>query len=210
MMIDNSHTQSVQRVSCLQEFFRNSMHEALVSQRVSVDEHTAHYVINLLTLFARSDAFYQDDDTAAGLRPLALQLNDALNAPSVAQRRARLRRLGDVALFVAGFFAGSFRTRAVDIDYYIAMGGTAYGHVSELARETARSSQLAFVYDELSQKFRALVDVLNEISAHGTYSEDNAVRLYAIWQQTGSRRAARMLRKRGIFPLHAEAPATRQ
>lgn len=209
-MIETNHNESLQRVASLQEFFRDSMQDALASQRVEVEEHTAHYVINLLTLFARSEKFYRDDDSEAGLKPLALQLNDALNAPSWRQRRDGLRRLGDVALFVAGFFAGSFRDRAVDIDYYIAMGGTAYGHLSDIVRDAPQSCQFAFVYDELSEKFHALVDVLNEVSEQGGQTADNAVRLYNIWQHTGSRRAARMLRQQGIFPLHADARATRQ
>jgi hypothetical protein len=39
----------------LQEFFRDSVHEALARQRVGVDDHTEHYVVNVLTMFARSE-----------------------------------------------------------------------------------------------------------------------------------------------------------
>jgi len=35
---------------------------------------------------------------------------------------ARLQRLGDVSLFIAGFFARSFARKLIDIDYHIAMG----------------------------------------------------------------------------------------
>lgn len=194
-------SEALQQVASLREFFRGSMHKALASQRVTVDEHTACYVVNLLTLFARSDRFYNDADDPSGVRPLALQLNDALNASTLRERGEGLRRLGDVALFVAGFFAGSFRRRPVDIDYYIAMGGTAYSHLSDIAREMPAGAGSALVYDELSAKFHSLVDVLNDISEQGVRTGDNAVRLYNIWQKTGSRRAARMLREQGIVPI---------
>ena len=38
----------------LQEFFRDAVHDALARQHVGVDDHTEHYVVSLLTMFARS------------------------------------------------------------------------------------------------------------------------------------------------------------
>ena len=212
-MIETGDSEALQQVASLREYFRGSMHKALTSRRVTVDEHTACYVVNLLTLFARSDRFYTDADDPGGVRPLALQLNDALNAATVRERGEGLRRLGDVSLFVAGFFSGSFRRRPVDIDYYIAMGGTAYSHLSDIAREMPTTAGFAVVYDELSEKFQSLVEVLNEISEQGVRTGDNAVRLYDIWQKTGSPRAARMLREQGIVPIDVatqDACRTRQ
>ena len=52
------------------------------------------------------------------------------DAPS--ERNRALQRLGDVSLFIAGFFAGSFARKLVDIDYHIAMGGRAYGSLADL------------------------------------------------------------------------------
>jgi hypothetical protein len=54
-------------------------------------------------------------------------LSDALEAPSAVERERGLQRLGDVSLFIAGFFAHSFARKLIDIDYHIAMGGRAYG-----------------------------------------------------------------------------------
>ncbi len=39
----------------LREFFRDTVHDALVHQKVQVDDHTEHYVVNLLTEFARAN-----------------------------------------------------------------------------------------------------------------------------------------------------------
>ncbi len=43
-------------VTNLREFFRDSLQTALAKQRVAVEDQTEHYVVNLLTLFARSEA----------------------------------------------------------------------------------------------------------------------------------------------------------
>ena len=43
-------------VTNLREFFRDSLQSALAQQRIAVEDQTEHYVVNLLTLFARSEA----------------------------------------------------------------------------------------------------------------------------------------------------------
>jgi hypothetical protein len=53
-------------VPSLQEFFRDSVDAAMASNKVAVDDHTAHYVVNLLTAFVRSEALY--DQVPAGPR----------------------------------------------------------------------------------------------------------------------------------------------
>ena len=111
----------------LREFFRDSVHDALPRQHVGVEAHTEHYVVNLLTMFSRSEALFEQTPEGARLRPLALMLAEAAEASSAEHRSRALQRLGDVSLFVAGFFAQSFARKLVDIDYHIAMGGRAYG-----------------------------------------------------------------------------------
>src|SRR5436305_814360 len=91
-------------VQKLREFFRDSLHGALARQHLAVEDQTEHYVVNLLTLFARSEALYERTPEGMRLRPLVVVLCEALEAPSVAERNRALQRLGDVSLFVAGFF----------------------------------------------------------------------------------------------------------
>src|SRR5687768_15926967 len=122
---------AVVAVPNLREFFHDSVQKALGNQRAAVDDHTEHYVVNVLTMFARSEELYERTDEGVRLRPLAHMLADAAAAPSSQQRDEALRRLGDVALFIAGFFAQSFARKHVDVDYHIAMGGRAYGTLAE-------------------------------------------------------------------------------
>jgi hypothetical protein len=185
-------------------FFRDSVERAMQALHLRAGEHTIHYVVNLLALYARSDRLYERTSDGLDLRPLAIMLKDALEAASVAQRRAALRRLGDVALFVGGFFAQSLSRKLVDVDYYIAMGGTAYGALSDSLRADLRGA----VYAELSHKFGGFVDVLAEIGAAQPNSNADVLRLYEIWLRTGSTHARRRLIARGVLP--AANPITRQ
>ena len=189
-------------VQNLRDYFRESLDAAIDKQKAKVDPHATHYVVNLLTLFARSEEFYEDHGDAYGLRPLALMMADAVEAPTPEQRTFALQRIGDVSLFIAGFFADSLAHRLVDLDYYIHMGGTAYGSLSDEIRGTVRGRALADVYRELAVKFQLVVDILNEVrdSARKT-SDVNLLRTYEVWLRTGSKRAASLLRENGVVPM---------
>lgn len=191
-------------VSNLDDFFRESIGQAIDNQHVHVTHQTSHYVVNLMTLFARSDALYEDDGETYGIRPLAMMMADAADAESASQRNVSLQRIGDVALFTAGFFAESLASKPVDIDYYVQMGGTAYGSLCDEMRGTRRGSALADVYRELAYKFQLLVDVLNEVRESAQGSSDDLVRTYEIWRKTGSKRAAARLRRDGVVPLQGK------
>ena len=167
-----------------------------------MDPHAAHYVVNLLTSFSRSEALYEDDGESYGLRPLALMVADAANASSVEERSQSLQRIGDVSLFISGFFSNSLARSAVDIDYYINMGGNAYAVLSEEIRGTFRGNAFAPIYQELSEKFLILIDILNEVrESRRSDSNLDLLRTYEVWQKTGSRRCAEQLRKQGVVPI---------
>ena len=192
----------VMQVSNLQDYFRTSIDDVAARPQVEIEPHAAHYVVNMLTLFSRSDELYEDDGECYGLRPLALMLADAADAPSCEQRNHLLQRIGDIALFVAGFFADGLSSRAVDIDYYIHMGGNAYGSLSDEVRGTFRGNAFAEVYRELATKFHLLVDVLNEVRDGPCDGSDvDLIRTYEVWRKTGSRRAEALLRQQGVVPL---------
>lgn len=188
----------------LREFFHDSVQQALRNQRVDVDDHTEHYVVNLLTMFARSEELYEKTPEGVRLKPLAHMLADAASAQSSQQRDEALRRLGDVSLFIAGFFAQSFARKLVDIDYHIAMGGRAYGTLAENLRYSMRGQAFAAVFLELAGKFQRLVDVLNDVAemAH-QHTDKDILRLYEIWMKTGSPRAFAILQRLGVAPVQA-------
>lgn len=201
-MGDRSKHDRVMPVRNLRDFFRTSIDDVIVKQGVELDPHAAHYVVNLMTLFARSEELYEDDGETYGVKPLALMLADAADAPTSEHRTQSLQRIGDVSLFISGFFVESLAGRAVDIDYYIHMGENAYGSLSQEVRGTFRGNAFADVYKELARKFLVVIDVLNEFRDSLRKDSDlNVLRTYEVWSKTGSRRAENLLRQQGIVPI---------
>src|SRR5689334_23119271 len=128
------------------EYFKALVDDALQRQRFAAGELTAFYVVHLLASFLQRPA--GDDE------PLGIKLAQALEAGG-SEQRTSLRQIGDLSLFVAGFFSDSFSRKIVDVDYYISIGGTAYGALSRCETET-----FATVFAELADKFVGFVDVL--------------------------------------------------
>lgn len=175
------------------EYFKDLVDDALVNQRVEAGELTAYYVVNLLCGFLHFDRSRPETDFHD--EPLAVRLGRALESGGSDQRR-QLRRIGDIALFIPGFFSDSLRRKIVDVDYYASMGGYAYGSLSRREDES-----FAPVFAELAEKFVAFVDILNEVSERSALSSNSDVlRLYEKWLRTGSRRNGQMLAERGIVP----------
>jgi hypothetical protein len=193
-------TDRVRPVASLQEFFKDSVAAAMAKQGVAADDHTAYYVVNLLTLFARHEALYPEEKPGPGLQPVTALLAAAADSSSRESRNALLRRVGDTSLFVAGFLGDGFARKLVDIDYYIDMGGAAYGRLSDDVRRTREGQAFGTVFAELAAKFRDFVDVLAEIRDSGKEAAIDVLRVYEVWLKTGSRRAARQLRELGLEP----------
>ena len=193
-----AHKQGVLAVANLREYFHGELHGALTHRNVAVDDQTEQYVVNLLTLFARSEQLFEVTPDGVRLKPLVQMLAEALEAPTALERERGLQRLGDVSLFIAGFFAHSFARKLIDIDYHIAMGGRAYGTLAAgLAR--GRRQVLGRVFAELAAKFLPLVDALGEIADSARqYTPADILRLYEIWLKTGSPRARSVLRQMGV------------
>src|SRR5438874_9966383 len=187
---------SVLSPQSVREFFRDLLQRALENQRARVQPFTELYVVNLLHEFLASEALYvQGDDGTWQQKPLAFLLKEALEEAGPARVRM-LKRLGDTSLFISGFFPDSLTRRSslVDVDYYIAMGGRAYDAVARHAMERS-------LWEELADKFRLLVDLLNEVSERTLASNDaGLVRLYERWLKTGTDRLASLLVRQGVVP----------
>lgn len=194
-------SRQVLAVENLEDWFRQSISGALERRRVAAEAHTEQYMVRLATGFARSENLYEYSRGEYGLKPLAGMLAEALECSSAEARHQILRRLGDVALFIAGFFADSLSHRAVDVDYYSRMGEAAYGTLAELPAVSRREAALSAVFVELAHKFGEFVDVLNEVAQQArVFGEQDLLRLYELWLRTGSRRAADKLRELGVQP----------
>lgn len=192
----------------LREFFHDSVQQALNHQHVDVEAQTECYLVNVLTRFAHADEFFDANESGRTLKPLACMLSEAISTNDVEQQRKTLQRMGDVSLFMSGFFAHSFARKLVDVDYHIAMGGRAYGALADSWRGRSRGAVFAALFEELAAKFQRLVDVLNEVADMAKPANDQDVlRLYEIWLKTGSPRARQQLDRCGVIPVDVRVNA---
>jgi hypothetical protein len=204
-MHEGQASKRVLPVTNLREFFKDALHGALEKRQLAVEDQTEHYVVNVLTLFSRSEELYEDTPDGKRLKPLVVMLSDALEARSAGDRNRGLQRLGDVSLFVAGFFAHSFARKLIDIDYHIAMGGRAYAVLAE-TMSRGKGRVLGQVFAELAQNFQPMVDALNEVSETSySHSDKDILRLYEIWLRTGSRRCYEILKRLGVDPTPTDS-----
>jgi hypothetical protein len=177
----------------------HSVAAAMQRNEVAVDEHTSCYVVNLLTLYARSEALFEQGENGPELKPVALVLADAVDRGRSERYRA-LQRVGDQSLFIAGFLGDGLGRKLVDVDYYIRMGGSAYRALSAERQASVRERALAQVFAELAGNFLEFVDVIADLRASACDAHEDLLCLYETWTRTGSRRAARRLRAHGIEP----------
>ncbi len=185
--------------SDVKTFFHEAVVSAIANQQLETCDETVAYVVNLLTDFTRADHLYEWTQDGYALKPLAILYGEAVEARTETDRQYALRRLGDVALFIAGLFAESLHRKPIDVGYYVSMGGTAYGFLSESLCMSKTVSMSCEVFSELSKNFSGFVNVLEEIGDSTHIADDaDVVRWYEQWARTGSKRAARILKQHGI------------
>jgi hypothetical protein len=171
------------------EYFKELVDGALAHQGLAANELTAYYVVQLLAGFLQRPADADDS-------PLFCRLAQALESGGLRQR-ASLKQIGDLSLFVSGFFSDSLNRKLVDVDYYANIGGFAYNALSRFETDT-----FSPVFAELAEKFVGFVDVLSEVSERSSCaSNSDLLRLYEKWLKTGSRRSAQLLAERGVVPV---------
>jgi hypothetical protein len=181
----------MEQTESLEAFFQEAVDRALREQGVAAEPLTEHYLVQLLATYANQPI----DDT-----PLALKMLGA-QAAAPREKRERLREVGDTSLFVSGFWAESFARKLVDVDYYIGLGGCAYG---ELARTGMGWSRDPYgdVYGTLAENFARFVKVLTLISGRlmPPSGPRDVIKLYERWLRTRSSWAASRLAAAGVFP----------
>jgi hypothetical protein len=177
------------------EFFKAQVEGAMERQHLKTSVWTSYYIVQMLAGYVA-----RRDNSALGLpglddEPLGLRLVRALQAEGAAQRE-ELRSIGDASLFLVGFFADSLQRRLADIDYYISLGGSAYGRLAQ-----SEDDAFSDVFGEMANKFVPLTDVLADVSERARLNRNRDVlRIYERWLRNRSRRDGEWLAERGIVP----------
>ncbi len=180
-----------------QQFFQEKITAAKAKNDIAIDSDVEFYLVALLCDFiqpAQRSPHLQQLDT-----PLALFLKETLEAPGHEQL-TRFRILGDLSLYVCGFFQESFNRRVIDIDYYIAMGSTAYHNTAAQIGSSSRH-----VYEKLSHDFALLVELVAEVAVIPAQSRAvDILATYDRWTRSNSQRLLQTLLELGIDPIKTD------
>ena len=178
-------------------FFKTAIEEALKNQKVETAAEVEFYLVNMLSHFMQTEHLYQKTEKGLDFEPLAIKLYKALQART-ARKIQLLREMGDISLYVSGFFGESLNQSLVNVEYYMGMGGTAYKNLSCLMPEKVFQD----VFNELATKFSNFVEILAEVS-HMSHirSHTSILQIYEKWLKTKSERLFKLLQEEGIIPI---------
>jgi hypothetical protein len=159
------HDRELIEATSLKAYFHEELNGILDRLHQDLSDDTRAYMVNLLHQFSRSDQFYEWYEERVTLRPLAMLYGEALHARNLHERRQMLRRLGDIALFIAGLFGPSLERKCVGVEYYINMGGSAYDWLSDSLSATRDRSLQAQTFREMALNFEEMVMALDALAA---------------------------------------------
>ena len=179
------------------QFFKEKISVAKAKNDIAIDSDVEFYLVALLCDFiqpSQRSPHLQQLDT-----PLALFLKETLEAP-VHEQTNRFRTLGDLSLYVCGFFQESFNRRVIDVDYYIAIGSTAYRKTATRVGNSSRH-----VYEKLSHDFAVLVELVAEVAVIPSQSRAvDILATYDRWTRSNSQRLLQTLLELGIDPIKTD------
>jgi len=179
------------------EFFLTLVKSGISHRRLSVSDHVSAYIAQILTFYVDARNLHEPAFDESGKRnpqTLAELWLTAQNSEPHIQRDL-LKKLGDRTLYISGFFSESLNRSLVDVDYYCAMGVSAYKTLAQNQESSHKS-----VFSEISERFLDFVEVLSVISQDAFVKTDQGIlRLYETYLRTGSSLAKEKLETLGVF-----------
>ena len=184
------------------DFFRDRIMASIERQAFSLSEPTSWYLASLLVAYNSADALQDPEGKPVTLAELLYRARNA--SPNEAFQT--YKRMGDYSLVVTGFFRRSLEQKAVDINYYQAMGGSAYRVLADRLQSPGQS--FSDIFAELAASYRTCSELLADVrdTTKDQLNEADLLRLYEEYQTSKSARAAATLRAHGfqIEPKNAD------
>jgi len=185
------------------DFFAEMVDQGFSKTRIQTHPTAKTYLVQMLEHYLDARNLFDDHVSEVNGRKydtLAEQFLIANQSPN-AEKQGMLKKLGDKALYISGFFGDSLSRKVVDIDYYANMGGAAYSSLADCVHEDT----VAQVYRIFSKQFLDFVEVLSYISHESMIQTDQSIlRLYDRYLRTGSASAQEKLTQMGILPLPSD------
>tara|TARA_R100000656_G_scaffold104176_1_gene76055 strand:- start:80401 stop:80964 length:564 start_codon:yes stop_codon:yes gene_type:complete len=174
----------------VQSYFHEVVNKALSTVGLKLSHWSEFYIVDLLVRQA-SKAFDVN-------RPLVDLLMEVTSEPSPHRRFEVHQRLGDTALFLAGFCVGYIRNRGLSLEYIKSMGRRGYTGASEYPLSPTPRE----VFEELSQEFEGVALVYDEVREQTTVGTTaDVVKLWEQYRKTKSPAVKRRLYLNGVILL---------
>lgn len=199
-MLDSSSESLIEPTTSLQGFFKERIESAVEKHSIDGNEDTVWYLTQLLCNYSKTSAFLDDNGTRAALTPLAEYYRQAIETESAHERRLLLQRLGDVAIVVSGLFSGALSRKGVGVDYYMAMGESAYSTLADESTHSVRERAMQSIFEQLSCDFSHYVVALSEVPVKPDQPLD-LMKLVDEWHANKHPAVARQLRQKGVVLL---------
>jgi hypothetical protein len=182
------------------EFFQAQVALAIQNQKKQIKEFEEFYLTNLLASHCRNSTLLESSDD----EPLIIALNNAQKAKADQEKIVLFRKLGDLTLFVTGFFPDNLKGKQINIKYYKTIGKSAYKNLSVLERTSRQGAMFFDLYENLANKFQLFMDILAEVSDNTMRADTDSdlFKLYDHWIKTKSPRALTLLRRAKIVPIN--------
>lgn len=147
----------------LESYFDELLQSALAAERLDLSPVASSYLLKLVSEFGHREVLFSSSDGKDPGTPTLFELYlKAVNA-APSERCNAFRYLGDVSLFVSGFFAPHIERSLVGVDYYVEMGGNSYRQAATLSH-----GGFSTVLAQLAAQFRRLVEVMTRVAEQTT------------------------------------------
>ena len=133
------------------EYIKNELHLANSSLSLEVK----NYLADLLYFYLREDRFPEHrHNSSSGCEKTLVSLYEQIHSAKTSEKIYLFKKMGDLSLYVSGFFRSSIQKKVVDVSYYENMGQSAYGYLSDCYGVQGN------VFTSLYQQFKDLAESL--------------------------------------------------
>ena len=183
------------------EFFHKNIAESMAKQKIKASGEVELYLVELMCSFVKPEKMSEINVLET---PLAMLHKAAVESPPEGRIKI-FKNLGDVSLYISGYFQDYFNTKTFSMDYYITLGANAYGNVSTLVRD--RGGHISRLYWDLSENFDVFVEVVAGVREQiDPQMPTDLLATYERWIQNQSPRLRKRLESSGILPVAGKLP----
>lgn len=119
---------SVMEHNSFRDYIKNELHLADGSLSCEVK----NYLADLLYFYVRKDRFYEYHcDPDSGCEKTLVSLYGKIHSARASEKIHLFKKMGDLSLYLSGFFRSAIKKKIVGVSYYEDMGQSAYCYLAD-------------------------------------------------------------------------------